>query len=75
MNKELADMDETAKKRIKNLECEAHRYLWYPDLENGNEVRVGIAEAKLTLVSLLLQGTLQIDGVRAGTSEHKAAQT
>ncbi|KAK8829653.1 hypothetical protein AV274_1777 [Blastocystis sp. ATCC 50177/Nand II] len=39
VNKELEDMDEAAKKRIKNLECEAHRYLWFPDLENGNEVR------------------------------------
>lgn len=45
MNKELEDMDEAAKKRIKNLECEAHRYLWFPDLENGNEVRVGLVQA------------------------------
>ena len=54
MNKELEDMDEAAKKRIKNLECEAHRYLWFPDLENGNEVRVGVVQAHSILVSLLL---------------------
>lgn len=54
VNKELEDMDEAAKKRIKNLECEAHRYLWFPDLENGNEVRVGLVQAHSILVSLLL---------------------
>ena len=54
MNKELEDMDEAAKKRIKNLECEAHRYLWFPNLENGNEVRVDLVQAHSILVSLLL---------------------
>ena len=54
VNQELADMDEAAKKRIKNLECEAHRYLWYPDLEKGNELRVSLVEADSHPVPLLL---------------------
>lgn len=40
MNQDLEELDDDAKRRIKNLEFAAGRYLWYPDIEKGDEVRV-----------------------------------
>lgn len=40
MNQDLEELDDDAKRRIKNLEFAAARYLWYPDIEKGDEVRV-----------------------------------
>ena len=40
INKELTSLSKEEQKRIKNLECEASRYLWYPDHESMNNIRV-----------------------------------
>ncbi|CBK22357.2 uncharacterized protein [Blastocystis hominis] len=39
INKELTSLSKEEQKRIKNLECEASRYLWYPDHESMNNIR------------------------------------
>ncbi|KAK8824845.1 hypothetical protein WA538_005511 [Blastocystis sp. DL] len=39
MDKEVKDLDETAQKRIRNLEFAADRYLWFPDPDSTEKVR------------------------------------
>ena len=41
VNNELAELDDAAKRRIRNLEFAAERYLWYPDMNSTEKVRVG----------------------------------
>ncbi|KAK8793785.1 hypothetical protein JH06_0640 [Blastocystis sp. subtype 4] len=39
VNNELAELDDAAKRRIRNLEFAAERYLWYPDMNSTEKVR------------------------------------
>ena len=41
VNTELDELDDAAKRRIRNLEFAAERYLWYPDINSTETVRVG----------------------------------
>lgn len=41
VNNELAELDDAAKRRIRNLEFAAECYLWYPDMNSTEKVRVG----------------------------------
>ena len=41
VNNELAELDDAAQRRIRNLEFAAERYLWYPDMNSTEKVRVG----------------------------------
>ena len=40
INHEISELDEATRKRIRNLEFAAHRYLWYPDMNSTDKVRV-----------------------------------
>lgn len=64
INKELESLSPEEQKRIKNLECEASRYLWYPDHESSKNIRVyvcgcetcsaGAASHAISILSMLL---------------------
>lgn len=41
LNQDIAAMDKSAQKRIRNLELAADRYLWFPDPDSTEQVRVG----------------------------------
>ena len=40
INSEFASMTKEEQKRVRNLECEAARYLWYPEPDSMKLIRV-----------------------------------
>jgi len=59
MDKEVKDLDETAQKRIRNLEFAADRYLWFPDPDSTEKVRVGEIAMHERVVPLLSEEAFQ----------------
>lgn len=53
IDKEVKELDETAQKRVRNLEFAADRYLWFPDPDSTEKVRVGRMMMNERVVSLL----------------------
>ena len=42
VDRDIAELDEAAQKRIRNLEFAADRFLWFPDPDSTEKVRVDI---------------------------------
>ena len=42
LDHDIAELDESAQKRIRNLEFAADRFLWFPDPDSTEKVRVDI---------------------------------
>ena len=59
MDKDVKYQDETEQKRIRNLEYAADRYLWSPDPDSTEKVRVGEIAMHERVVPLLSEEAFQ----------------
>ena len=60
INKELTSLSKEEQKRIKNMECEASRYLWYPDHESMNNIRVLYSDCSETCSAVAVRNTASV---------------